>query len=239
MTTPRNCTPSSALNNLTAQSFTLLDGDIYPRVSGQRFWWLTDNIDANKACLFNTADTGRDISDAKLIPQTSTSALNHPAGAVIRVARPSEAIEADDLEQWPHYNSDQYEGYLYDKETLSAYFHEQPVTSQAQPLFSLNVFQAHSAALYNTLTRLHPNGSFKFFDEDDFFMLADIFTRRNDLTSLFLLSDEMFLIGNRPSHFSHGNITRSITQGDTIFIDPVKLKVAADFFFWKFNLTQV
>ena len=268
-----NC--SDLLNNdpqenpFTDRDFKLLVGGIHPRISGQRFWFVVNQGDANKICLYE-----RDINQNELgknsgtllgpaisaVPSSTTASLNLPVGATIQVLTPgwyqdNDPLPDDSPAQWPHNTpgSANDERYQYTWSELEKSFphlgYEQQGDVTNETLYGLNTTQAAAESLFTLLTRLHPNGHFKYFNDQSTRLYWRSTSTIDDTIELYVISDDIFTVGSggsdppagQPAFLSHGKITGNIIKDDSRGghndIDIPKLRAEAVFFYWRFRIT--
>ena len=261
----RNCSELLKDSSLLQDNDFRTGSQIHPLNDGQRFWFLADSEDSPKICTYvrDLAYADRDKSlttrlshddSFETVTHTGSSDVSLPTGAIVQVYTPTELSELTDSEretepvQWPataHYDK----GYTFaPSEVYEKLFRGLDVSTAVQRtesiLYSLNMHQSQAEALYNGLLRLHSNGHYKYFAEDTKRLYLDFEAFQHDTIEFYIISDDIFLVGDRLPFISHGNISGSISTGtrfngrnSTPQIDYPKLKEEAVFFCYRFRYT--
>ena len=248
-------------NPFTDRDFKLSKGAIQPRNSGQRFWYLANQADNNKFCLYK-----RDINDNEFQkdsgtflgptvdaePISVTPDLNLPVGVPLEVLSPAwyedHGVSSTEPAQWPQETSSaaDSEKYIWTSEGLYNNFPHlgfSPLNhADTGPLYGLNSTEAGANSFFTTLTRLHPNGHFKYFNDQATRLYIRATSALNDTVELYLVSDDLFLVGRRPPFMSHakpdGPITSKTVDGDDYnAVDPTLLRTESIFFWYRFRFT--
>ena len=262
----RNCSELLKSSSEERDNDYKLGSQLHPLNDGQRFWFLTDNEDSDKLCLYIRDEdyANRAVStNARLShddsfstqPFTSSSDLSLPTGAVIQVYTPTELTALTDSEketepfQWPQKSN--LKGYRWGSPTpYIKLFRGLDVDSSGtssttgSTLYGLNMAQAQAEALYQGLERLHSNGHYKYYATDNKRLYLNKEGHLHDTIEFYIFSDDLFLVGDRLPFISHGNVTGSIST-DTVYvvntemplIDYSKLKSEAVFFCYRFRYT--
>ena len=260
---------NTAENPFTDRDFTLLTGAIQPRNDGQRFWYVANSGDNNKFCLYD-----RDISDNELQKNSGTFLgptvkaqkisvtpdLDLPIGVAIMVLSAQYHIDHDPLPegvpaQYPQRNTDDgvqdvtsSDRFGFSNRQLARHFphlgFSQTSVHQGYELYGLNTTQADANSFYTSLTRLHANGHFKYFNDQAKRLYIRGTSTLGDTLELYLISDDFFLINKKPAFMSHG-----IPQGAIITdgrhdtsqpgqeIDIDRLRTESVFFWFRFRFT--
>ena len=262
----RNCSELLKSSSEERDNDYKLGSQLHPLNDGQRFWFLTDNEDSDKLCLYirdedyanRAIATNAQLShDDSFSTQAFTSSgdLSLPTGAVIQVLTPTELNQLTDEEketqpfQWPQRSGQQ--GYRWGINPLiyEKLFRGLDVSINAgggteNYLYGLNMTQAQANALYQGLERLHSNGHYKYYATDNKRLYLNKEGHIHDTIEFYIFSDDLFLVGDRLPFISHGNVTGSISTS-TIYaintnmplIDYSKLKSEAVFFCYRFRYT--
>ena len=244
-------------NPFTDRDFTLLTGAIQPRNSGQRFWYLANQADNNKFCLYK-----RDITDNEFQknsgtflgptvdaePISVTPDLNVPVGRPIQVLTPGwyadHGVSETEPAQYPQrtQSAEDEEQYLWTNSALAADFPHihSPNDSGTELLYGLNSTEAGANSFFTTLTRLHPNGHFKYFNDQATRLYIRATSALNDTVELYLVSDDLFLVGGNPAHMSHakpdGPVSKSIFR-DHPLVDLSLVRTESIFWWSMFRFT--
>ena len=236
-----------------------MGGQIHPLNDGQRFWFVTDNEDTEKLCMYirditynERATATNDVLSADdsfgTMKHTGSSDFALPTGAILQVYTPTQlqGVADNDNEppQWPKNQSHKgYQWYTTDPADLERRFRGLPLTttsSAAKLLYGLNMHQAQAESIFTGLTTLHPNGHYKYYAENTKRLYLDKEGFAQDTVEFYVISDDVFLVGDRISFMSHGNIDGSITTTDGgRLLDFTKVRAEAVFWCYRFRYTIV
>ena len=248
-------------NPFTDRDFTLAEGAVQPRNSGQRFWYLANQGDNNKFCLYD-----RDITDNEFQKNSGTFLgpviksqtisvtpdLNLPIGVALQVLTPGwyedHGVSSTEPAQWPQITASAAddETYHWTGEGLHNNFPHlgfSPLNqTDGDTLYGLNTTEANANSFYTTLTRLHPNGHFKYFNDQAKRLYIRATSALNDTVELYLVSDDLFLVGRKPAFMSHakpdGPLTSKLTSNERFNAVDVSLARTEAIFWWfRFRFT--